>query len=342
MGNPLTAAQDQIQAQKRALLENMAQNGTAAAQQTYAQAQADVAAQKAQTIKAALAEAGRAGAPPEAAAGITSKLSAPYDRRALDLSSSATSHQQLLGTMSQANDEYLQQASSAVPALQALVDRKIAELRADAADKAAQRQFAAQQHQWAMEEHQARLDAAQKPPSLSSIVSDNGGADFLGQRLGELSAPNSGQSKYAETEHTLYGTPNDPQGSELGALGASLGLPSGYAANLAATSASKAAKASTAAQAVNGQQHSSDDVAAALGIRDVEGLRSLSAKVTAPGKTKGTSASPFQDALDTYHDGVSKNMLPQEIDAALSRGLIQKYGHDFPEVRRLALAMWSQ
>lgn len=248
MGDYLDAAKATIDAQKMALLNAIAQSGQAG-RQAYEQGQAAIQSQQQATAQAALQRAAQLGAPAGATQGITDKVNAPSDLRLTNLQGAADSRAAIFNSARQANANFMTESGAAVPLLREITNRKVAELRAAAEEKAQARAFAAEEHQWRMEEHQAALDAAKaKTQTPAQLVTDMGGTDYVGKQLDDLSQPSSAQSKYAETEHTLYGTPNDPQGAEMAALEAHFGLPPGYGAQLAAKSKADAAAQDAALQ----------------------------------------------------------------------------------------------
>jgi hypothetical protein len=51
--------------------------------------------------------------------------------------------------------------------------------------------------------------------------------------------------------------------------------------------------------------------------------------------------SVYKDALDTYADGIKHKWNLRDIDDGLRSGFVDKYGNDFPELRKMIRAMYG-
>jgi hypothetical protein len=140
MADSFDAAGTKIDEQKRALLAAMAQAGSAG-KAAYEQAQARIAAQRQASLAAALDGANERGLSPELQEQLSSRITAPLDRQAADLSASQASYAGHQATIQAASESYLGEAQAAIPSLRARSERQVAALRAQAEQDEADRQL---------------------------------------------------------------------------------------------------------------------------------------------------------------------------------------------------------
>jgi len=140
MADSFDAAGTKIDEQKRALLAAMAQAGSAG-KAAYEQAQARIAAQRQASLAAALDGANERGLSPELQEQLSSRIAAPLDRQAADLSASQASYAGHQATIQAASESYLGEAQAAIPSLRARSERQVAALRAQAEQEEADRQL---------------------------------------------------------------------------------------------------------------------------------------------------------------------------------------------------------
>jgi len=173
MSDTFQGAEESADAQKRALLAAIAQQGSAAKDQFSAQAQA-WGDRRNQAVAGAAERAGAIGAPADAVAQLQQSATSAAEPYAQDAWRAAQAQDAENTRMTTANSNYMDQLRSAIPIARSVASARIAEIQAEAADRAAQRasnrsgmSFAAEDQAFQREKMQwDREDRARKNPVM--------------------------------------------------------------------------------------------------------------------------------------------------------------------------------
>lgn len=409
MGSYFDDAQTQNADRKRAILEAMAQGGSAG-KEAYERAQQAITANRVSALDSLIGGAQKRNVGGAAENELAAIAGTASSRNLENLASSRASYQQNVGAMQQMNSNYMDQASAAVPAIQAASDRELAlfraqqqaKLDADAAKSASS--AGADMPQWQIQGF-ARGAATQQretaEEALARALAERaaidartaGGGPGMGLRGYETTAGQASQAQAAELERRYRaidsevgargGQPGpltqdvesrrtNPYLYERAAAVGQYGIDPDLAAGLfpepspkdrldeayAATQLENfdAYGARSPSEAVT-QQKASATLAGKGVVRTVDEAARV-AKVDPKlavrrsvvrgnedtgyegDAEEGTEASPFDDAISTA-EAVAKNETASSFNDKLAQGYIAKYGHDFPELRRLITEMYA-
>lgn len=157
------AASRSIEENRRALLAAVAAGGTAG-RQAYEQARNEVGQLRGSAIQAALADAGRRGAPQGMLDQISSQVGQGYDRQLSGMAASQGSRDATFAQQGASGNTYMNEAQAAIPGLRAKAQRQREALQAEAMEKAQERamklELAQMQMQKAMQDDDNPLELA--------------------------------------------------------------------------------------------------------------------------------------------------------------------------------------
>lgn len=243
MADAYDAAKNETDQARRGLLAAIAQGGTAA-RQAYEQQQAQLQAQRAASLDQIARDSGVIGAPEAQLADLRRRIAGSYDTRIGALGDAAASRSAELAQQQAAGEAYLGKVDAALPVLKAQGDRQLAQLRADAEEKARdrdlQQMLAEMRLQGAamdLEGKQASVATAKAkaaaPTTPAKVISNLGGVDATRNLIRQ-------DAETAAADFSVRRGANGPgsaptsAGSLANMAAVRLGLPDGYGAALTA------------------------------------------------------------------------------------------------------------
>lgn len=155
----MAEAVDDTQAQSRALLQAIAQEGQRG-RLAYEQSQAEAQAQQMSAIDSAIGRSAQINAPAALQSQLAQQAAAPTAQRMADVGAATSYYNQDIGRLATANSNYMDQVSAAVPVVQSTTDRAVAGIRAQQEEAAAQRALQREIAQMQLEGQ--RMDLEQK------------------------------------------------------------------------------------------------------------------------------------------------------------------------------------
>lgn len=198
---PLPGAEQQVDAQKAALLSAIAQQGTIGQQAYTANAQAQGAQHTASNndVNASVAPGVGLGVPTAVSQALSGMVGGVYGTYAHDNSMANQSYAAAQNATNNSNAAYMDQVKAGIPIVRSQTEGTLAQIRADQEEKRQQREYEAQQR--AYEEQQRQIAAQQDAEDRAAAIA---------QRNEEEAWAREQHGWDVEDRNATKGTPDDP------------------------------------------------------------------------------------------------------------------------------------
>lgn len=312
-------AEQDPEARRRAL-RALATGGTQAknAQDEF---ERQIRADRQRAAQAAMADAVRIDAP-QAGAELQPRIDAPFDRYAAAAGSANQSRLATLRQMEAANRTYMSQVNAARPVVEGLA-------RAKAAERAAK---ASKEKELSDSELRTRLMGA------AGAMRE----DLAGRKAALQTGSNATAGTVRMTDMLNADPANAPQETLARRLGTGAGLDPARVHGLVPDA--EPPKVTPPPKPPN-KPYTVQEAAAQVGINDPRPLVTRASPVVKGYKRDGEAVTgeerPFDDAVSTAEQAKKEKWTAAELNESLADFYKAKYGHDFPQLRRLILASYG-